>query len=127
MTDMTKETERDERIRRLLDQLGSELISRIIGNQSAITEGQVMTVGPPPYRRLDCDGRALAYIRSRPRKVSVRVDVSGLWVAPSSCTLQIPSASGIALLIQTYKDIEPAVAFLDQVVSTTRAIHARAA
>lgn len=42
-----------------------------------ITEGRVATVGPPPYRRLDCDGRALAYMRIRARAGAVRIDLGG--------------------------------------------------
>lgn len=117
---MSREREREERIRRLLDQLRDELIERIRTAIPAVEEGQVMTVGPPPYKRLDCDGRALAYLRSRPRKVSVRMDLSGLWVVEGPSPLQIPSAAGAALLVRTYKDIEPAIEFVASVIDTTR-------
>ena len=124
---MSKETERDDRIRQLLDRLADQLIERILDSQPSIREGRVMTVGPPPYRRLDCDARALAYIRSRPRKVAVRVDISGLWVVSARCPLQISSASGAALLLRSYRDIQPAVDFLDQIVAATRAAERSAA
>ena len=86
-----------------------------------LQEGTVMTVGPLPYRRLDCDGRALAYVRTRPRKRAVRIDVSGLWITPQNCRLRIPSAGGSATLIVTrYEDLEEAVAFLYEAVDVTR-------
>ena len=124
---MTRESERDERVRFLLDKLANELINRIIQAQPTIREGEVMTVGPPPYRRLDCDGRALAYIRSRPRKIAVRIDISGLWLVSSQCSLQIPSASGAALLVRTYRDIHKAVRFLDKIVIATQKAYQNAA
>ena len=52
-----------------LEHITSLVIDRLTGARKlGISEGTVMTPGPPPYRRLDCGGRALAYIRERPRK-----------------------------------------------------------
>lgn len=124
---MTHEPERDKRIRRLLDRLAEELIQRILETYETVQEGKVMTVGPPPYRRLDCDGRALAYIRSRPRKISVRMDVSGLWLTTFKSPLQVPSASGVAILIRSYKDLDEAVAFLGKIIKATHDAEKRVA
>lgn len=87
-----------------------------------IREGTVMTLGAPPYRRLDCDGRALAYVRARPSKRAVRVDVSGLWVpAPRTTLLHVSSRSGLpTLLVRDGEDAEEAARFLEQTVESTR-------
>jgi hypothetical protein len=91
-----------------------------------IREGEVMTQGPTPYRRLDCDGRALVYVRQRPRKDLVRVDVSGLWLAPATSSLQIPGAIGAAsLALRTEEDCDKAVEFVRKAVGKTRAERAR--
>src|SRR5688572_6542639 len=67
-----------------LSGLADQLIADLTAVAPYIREGEVMTLGPAPYRRLDCDRRALAYVRPRPRKGFVRVDVSGLWLVPES-------------------------------------------
>lgn len=85
-----------------------------------IREGVVMTVGPVPYRRLDCDGRALAYVKTRPKKRAVRVDVSGLWTAPPGSRLRIHSSSGATLMVTAETDIGEAIAYLKQTVEVTR-------
>lgn len=111
----------DHTLDALLDQLVDRLIAELTAPPSAIREGTVMTIGPVPYRRLDCDGRALAYIRKRPRKRVVRIDVSGLWQALPS-PLRVPNASGSATLLVTNEaDRAAAVAFLRRVVAETRA------
>ena len=65
----------DDTQTRALSDLASSLIASITGTELSVREGTVMTLGPAPYRRLDCDGRALAYVRARPKKRGVRVDV----------------------------------------------------
>lgn len=94
-------------------------IARVVAN-GTIREGIVMTLGKTPYRRLDCDGRALAYIKTRPKKGAVRVDVSGLWMAPQASRLSVPSATGGALMISSESDIEDAAKYLIEIVQHTR-------
>ena len=86
---------------------------------SGVTEGRVMTVGPPPYRRLDCNGRALAYVRVRRRQGIVRVDVSGLWKAERAPSrLRIPTVSGSATLaLRSAVDLGEAFEFLYHIVA----------
>lgn len=91
-----------------------------------IREGIVMTIGPTPYRRLDCDGHALAYIRPRPRRQGVRIDVPGLWFLPKPCRLSIRGATGTAtLLLRSEQDLGEAVGYLKETVERTRAAYAR--
>jgi hypothetical protein len=106
-----------ERLSELAETLISEATSR-----GAIREGIVAGTGPRPYRRLDCDGRALAYVRERPKKRSVRIDVSGLWVAPSASRLRIEGASGGArLLVRSAEEASEAARYLLDAVEATRA------
>lgn len=109
---MTTLHTRHERLRRHLDRMAEALIRTALLADPRIQEGTVLTVGPPAYRRLDCAGRALAYVRSRPRRAAVRVDLSGLWRIPKPSPLQIPSATGAALLVGAYDEVDLAVAFL---------------
>lgn len=102
-----------------LTQLRDALIEGLLQRSSQISEGKVMTVGPPPYRRIDARGRALAYIRVRPRKLAVRIDMSGLWLTPAPSPLQIPSTSGATLLLRELKDVEPAIEFLVDAMKST--------
>lgn len=116
---------KDPRLIRTLESYCEELIARTIESISGVREGIVMTVGPPPYRRLDCDARALAYIRVRPRKRAVRVDISGLWLARSPSSIRIPTSSGAAtLMIRSYDEIELAVRYLVGTVEATRKLDA---
>ncbi|MEO1234440.1 MAG: hypothetical protein AAFZ18_36665 [Myxococcota bacterium] len=116
----TRTIERDTRIRELLDQLADRMIQDILAALPDVREGHVMTIGPPAYRRLDCDGRALAYVRSRPRRLGVRIEISGLWSVPSRSELQVASAAGVALLCRSYGDIDEAIRCLREVVEATR-------
>lgn len=108
----------------LEDQL-FKLANRFIHEMTAVShirEGVVMTTGPAPYRRLDCDGRALAYIRTRPRKRAVRVDVSGLWLTPGPSRLRIPNAGGATtLVLRSEQDRVEAIDYLRTTVERTRA------
>jgi hypothetical protein len=107
-------------IRESLDAIITALIRRLSGMNPEILEGYVRTVGPAPYRRLDCKMRALAYIRSRPKKRMVRVDITGLWLVPPRCRLSLPSASGAALAIRSELDVEDAVRYILQTVARTQ-------
>lgn len=102
-----------------LDALAATLIQRAIDG-GVMREGTVMTPGPPPYRRLDCDGRALAYVKTRKRKRALRVDISGLWVLPLPRGLAFRSATGASMLLQDEAEIEEALRYLNQVVELTR-------
>ncbi|MFO0724620.1 MAG: hypothetical protein U1E65_12610 [Myxococcota bacterium] len=104
--------------------LENSLIESITGRNMAISEGKVMTVGPAPYRRLDCDGRALAYVRTRPRKNAIRVDISGLWVPERTSPIREATATGSAtLFIRSVADLEEAVRFLADTVENTRRLN----
>ncbi len=105
-----------------LDALVTALIARLTTLRPDISEGTVRTVGPPPYRRLDCRHRALAYVRSRPKKRIVRVDITGLWLAPPRCRLSIASSGGVALALRSELDLDDAVGFILQAIDRTRSL-----
>lgn len=110
-----------------LGSLADELIAELARLSPDIREGTVMTLGPAPYRRLDCDRRALAYVRARPRKGLVRIDISGLWVLPRESPLAgAGSGASLTLVLRSRADKTEAIAFLLATVETTRAQHARA-
>lgn len=92
------------------------LIRAVRAHEPRIEEGRVDARGPARYRRLDCDGRALAYVVPRPRKGCLRIDLSPAWRWPPS-RLAVASASGIALVVRTEEDLERAV---DVLVSAVR-------
>ncbi|MBI4819070.1 MAG: hypothetical protein HY791_22550 [Deltaproteobacteria bacterium] len=108
-----------------LDKLADELVDRVLDESLGIREGIVMTEGPAPYRRLDCDGRALLYIRSRPKKGAVRVDISGLWIPPTPSGLGVPTATGAAVLLRGIRDVRLAVELIRESVIATRALQRR--
>ena len=110
-----------------LQRLLGELIRTTLDLKvEGLREGTVLSAGPPPYRRLDCDGRALAYLRARPRKRAVRIDVTGLWRAPGSNRLRVPNAGGAAsLLVRSEVDVYEAARFLASTVERTRRGEAR--
>src|ERR1044071_1814448 len=106
-----------------LDSLADHLIHDLTKGPSPIREGIVMTMGNVPYRRLDCDGRALAYVRTRRRKNMIRVDISGLWAAPRKPESAIPGSQGtISFAVRTENDRVAAVGYLTEVVTHTRAL-----
>lgn len=87
-----------------------------------------MSTGPAPYRRVDCDGRALVYLRPRPRKRGLRLDVSGLWLVPRGCVLRLPTATAAAsLLVRNEGDVEEAARYVAETVRRTRAAQTRMA
>ena len=102
--------------------LEERLLAQVLAlDVAGLTEGQVLSAGPPPYRRIDCDGRALAYVRARPRKRGIRVDISGLWQPPRAARIRIPSATCAAsLLIRNEADVVDAVRFIESTIRRTR-------
>lgn len=113
--------------RAALRSLVDELIDELTRLSTDITEGTVMTQGPAPYRRLDCDRRALAYVRARPRKQLVRIDISGLWALPRESPLATQGSGGsTTLVVRSREDKNEAVAFLLATVESTRVQRARA-
>lgn len=105
-----------------LEDILAGLIRDLLEANLDIQEGKVMTSGDAAYRRLDCDQRALAYLRTRPKKRAVRVDVTGLWRTPRSSKLKIPNAGGSAtLLVHSRSEARVAVKFLRDTVERTRA------
>lgn len=105
-----------------LTELAGRLIAELIAEPDLrITEGMVRSSGEPTYRRLDCDRRALCYVRERPKFGVVRVDVSGLWATPRSSPLFHPRTVGqVVLLIRRYQELSEARAYLREVVLATR-------
>lgn len=93
-----------------------------------VLEGRVRGRNRAGYRRLDCGGRALAFIRGRPSAGGVRIDVSGLWVRASTSALEITKPAGPpALLVRTDRDIAEALAFLRATIGATDRAYAREA
>lgn len=110
-----------EELQQHLAKLQETIISNVLDAEHGVGEGKVMTDGAAPYRRLDCDGKALAYVRCRPKKKAVRIDVTGLWKAPRSMRLRVPNAGGAAtLLLKTATDARYATQFLLKCVEQTR-------
>jgi hypothetical protein len=108
--------------RQRLAALEEMLIGELVRAPTGIREGVVMTQGPVPYRRLDCDGRALAYVRRRPRKDFVRIDISGLWIAPKHTRLELAGASGVAsLAVRSEEECRDAIDLIRTAVAKTRA------
>lgn len=113
--------EKDEIVLRL-EQLEDLLFAAVTTAGLDIVEGTVMTQGPRPYRRLDCGYRALAYVKCRPQKEAVRIDVSGLWRRPRPSPLQVTTASGgTTLMVKNAEDLKEAIAFLKETVVASRA------
>jgi hypothetical protein len=110
-----------------LESLATQFILHLSVAPEGISEGVVKTYGPAPYRRLDCDGRALAYMRLRLKRKMLRVDVSGLWLPPKPSQLRIRASNGSAsLAISSRPDMLDAVVQLRDSVARTRAVEARA-
>lgn len=117
-----------EELKTWLEETLTGLIQELEDAELDIREGKVMTSGEAPYRRLDCDGRALAYLRARPKKRAVRIDVTGLWKTPRSSKIRVPNAGGAAtLLIRSSAEARLAVRFLKTTVERTRARRTREA
>jgi hypothetical protein len=101
--------------------LAEQLITELCRASPDIQEGTVKCHGVVPYRRIDCDRRTLAYIRARPRKEMVRIDLSGLWNVPrKSRLLMRESSSAATLILRSAEDKAEAIAFLLEAVAQTR-------
>jgi hypothetical protein len=112
-----------ETIRTELLPVQQELIASLVGAGLGVREGTVLTPGLPPYVRLDCDGRALVYLRIRPKKRGVRVDLSGLWYPHGDVDLRIPGSSGMAsYMVESIAEVNVLVPFLCGVITHTRAL-----
>ncbi|MCK6551736.1 hypothetical protein L6R52_38235 [Myxococcota bacterium] len=108
-----------EIVERRLKVLAAKLIRALV-DSGELEEGAVTTsAGPAPYRRLDRRGRALAYVRMRPKKRAVRIDVSNLWMRPVSSRLEVMSSVGAALLVREHRDVPEALAYLRRTVEAT--------
>ncbi len=115
----------EHELRAFLEALANQLVDGASELGLHIKEGVVMTYGPAPYRRLDCDGRALAYIRVRPRKLAVRVDITGLWIVERDNALRRASAaSSGTFFIRDVTDADSVVQTLGRTVIETRLAYA---
>lgn len=104
-----------------LEPIADHFIRYLIDARVGIKEGEVMTPGPPPYRRLDCDARALCYVRVRPKKRGIRVDLSGLWCLAGESRFRVPGSSGMAsFMIKDGAHAEELARYLVDVVYFTR-------
>lgn len=100
--------------------LSHHLIQRAHLTGLGIHEGLIRSK-VQPYRRLDCAGRALAYLRPRPRSRGLRVDIPGTWRPPGECELSVNGANAAAsLLIREFSELDRAVEFLRETVKRTR-------
>jgi hypothetical protein len=112
--------------RELLGLLANAWIQHVLELCPEVSEGAVMSIGPAPYRRLDCDGLALAYIRPRPRRSAVRVDFSGLWRVTRPSRLLVPHSAGAAtLMLASAEQIPEATRLVRQIVEDTRRARAQ--
>jgi hypothetical protein len=112
----------DTRPMRPLGKIANRLLECLYAIEDlGIHEGAVRTARQPSYRRIDCDGRALAYIRVRPKHRCVRVDVSPLWSLPRRSRLEHPRALGRGvLLLRDLDDLAEAIRCLSETVRNTR-------
>lgn len=102
--------------------LGDRLLEELARLAPWAREGAVRGRRPGIYRRVDCDGRALIYLRPRRRGVrGLRVDLSGLWVRPRKSPIEISGRSGSAsLLVTDAAEIPEAARFVAEAIVTTR-------
>lgn len=105
-----------------LRHLEEEMIAELTSLDLDIVEGKVMSRGPAPYRRLDCGHCALAYLRRRPSKRAVRVDISGMWNRPrwNAAARARTASSMVTIMVRSVEDLDEAVAFLRETVLLTR-------
>lgn len=108
--------QRQDRLHRLVE----AFVIAMIGTDLGITEGLVRSQrDPAPYRRFDCDRRALLYLRVRPKKDLVRIDLAGHWLAPTRNPLSLGRSRGV-LAIRRPEDVLPAVEVVVGTILTTR-------
>ena len=113
---------------RRVEGLVERLIARTLELLPEAREGTVMSArAAPPYRRLDCDGRALCYVRLRPSRGGARIDLAGLWIPPQSLAASSTrTCSAVATFWLFRAEDEAKVAeSLRATVEHTRAHHAR--
>ncbi len=103
------------------------VIRALIDAVPGAAEGRVMTQqAQRPYRRIDCDNRALAFVRYLTRSQVVRIDVSGLWVVERDAEIRVRTGTGSAtLLVDDARRIPEAVAYVADAVARTRAAYER--
>lgn len=107
--------------RERLEPVAERLVQSLVSSGLGLREGEVMSPGPAPYRRVDGDARALVYVRVRPKKRAVRVDLSGLWCIAGECRFRIPGSTGMAsFLISELEHAEELARYLIDVVYFTR-------
>jgi hypothetical protein len=106
-------------LRRTLFSLADGLMDRMLAS-GMISEGVITTMARRPYRRLDCDGRALAFVRVQPKKREIRVEITDQWVISPVSRLRAPAARGIALIARTDQDIIEIAAYLHDTIRRTR-------
>lgn len=110
-----------EAYRLQLEPVAEHLVQHLVSSGVGLREGEVMSPGPAPYRRVDGDSRALVYVRIRPKKRAVRVDLSGLWCIAGECRFRIPGSTGMAsFLISELSHAEELARYLVDVVYFTR-------
>jgi hypothetical protein len=109
---------------RQLEEIQAELINGLLVAQIGIVEGEVRTMGQPPYRRFDCDRRALAYLRVRPKKDFLRLDLGGSWIALPPSRLGLRGSQGV-LTLREPEDVPVATELLIQTVVVSRREHER--
>jgi hypothetical protein len=113
--------EAEARLRGLADRIIGALVESSLG----IEEGEVATRRPGLYRRLDCPEGALAYVRVRPKKRTVRIDVTGRWPIGQRPRIVGPSAAGAAsLMVENDADADLAVEILLAAVLRARSAEA---
>jgi hypothetical protein len=111
-----------------LERLAAALIAAALaGSIPGAREGRVQASGRAPYRRIDCDGRALALVRVRPARCAVRVDVPAHRSPPRGARLAVAGAAGVALLVRADDEIAEVVAYLSLVIARVRADRVRCA
>jgi hypothetical protein len=105
-----------------LDNLINSLVEEIKRALPDAMEGEVDSkAGVPSYRRIDCDGRALLYLRARPRIKCIRVDITGLWRAPIEGPLAEPMAAGsTSLVVRGSADFPEVLRYLRKAIDRTR-------
>lgn len=114
--------------RRRAQQLVSLIIQRMEARELGIVEGRVSSMRPN-YRRLDCDGRCLVYLRTRASIHAVRADVPPSWLRVEPCRLTVATTNrglSAALMVHDEKDVDVFLEFLIQTVAETRAAMVRA-
>lgn len=103
-----------------LESLARAFVEALYAAKLGAIEGTVRSQqDEAPYRRFDCDHRALLYLRLRPKKDLVRIDIAGHWLAPPRTRLTLGSSRGV-LVLKTPSDVATAVEVVARTVADTR-------